>query len=573
MIESLRIENWAIVEQAELELGPGLNVVTGETGTGKSIVLGALSLLTGARASADVVRAGTDRASVEAVFSVDRIPGLVAELRRRELDRGLDCGELVVQRSISGTGRSRGRVAGELVPATTLADLFAGVIEISSQHSSQSLLRPDTQGHLLDEAGDLLDARAEVEQRVREARQIDAELATLCAEAEERARRLDFLAFQVAEIDAVGLVAGEIDELDQRLTRLAHADRLLASGAAACSALVGHAEAGGVAESGSAGEHVGAARRALDEVADLDPRLAELADRLRACNAELIDIAADVERSLQNVDADPARLAEVEDRLGAIDALRRKYGQTEQDILGFCERARAELASIAGADTRIEELASQRSETIAALGRAAAGLSRGRARAARKLSRLVTGSLDGLAMVGARFEVVLTKQDPPQDDLPCGPSGAERAEFRFAATPGEPVRPLQRVASGGELSRIALAVRNALRKSGAGMVLVFDEVDAGIGGRVAERVGRALSELAQHHQVLCITHLPQIAAFGDVHFRVRKVIQGGRTTVIVERIDRDARIDEIARMAGGEEITDATREHAVQLMQVRSQHN
>lgn len=562
MIDSLRIENWVIVEAAELEFGPGLNVLTGETGTGKSIVLGALALLAGGRASPDAVRAEAKNAVIEASFDVTG--ELAQELERREFDVG--GGELLVQRTIVRGGRSRARVAGELVPSSTLSELFSDHIEISSQHSSQSLLRPEIQGRLVDESGGLLLLRAEVEAGVGAVRELDAELEALRAQAEERARQQDFLEFQLREIDEVGLVPGEIQEIESVHARLAHADRLEGEGRAACAALVG---ADAAEEAPSAVDRIGTAARSVEGLAGLDPGLEEIASRLRNQEAELLEVARDLERYLQQVEADPARLAEVEDRLAAIGQLQRKYGSSDDEIGAFRERIVVDLDAALGADARIAALVARRRDCVDALSTLAARLSEGRQQSARELGKLVEVEVGSLAMSGACFEVKLDPVEAPSD-LPCGASGAERAEFLFSANPGEPVRPLRMVASGGELSRVFLAVRNALRKSGAGRVLVFDEVDAGIGGRVAERVGRALSELSVHHQVLCITHLPQIAAFGDVHFRVTKGQRRSQTRAQIERVEGKARVEEIARMAGGESVTAATRSHAKELLGLKN---
>jgi DNA repair protein RecN (Recombination protein N) len=570
VIETLRIRDWVIVAEAELEFGPGLNVLTGETGTGKSIVLGALSLLAGGRGSADAVRTGSERAFVEAVFRTEATPDFELELARRDLYPEVDgegvAHELVVSRTISASGRSRARVAGELVPASVLAELLSGRIEISSQHSSQSLLRPDVQGRLLDEAGGLLPVRTRVSELVAELRASDAERVKLQALAEERARQQDFLAFQVSDIDAVGLASGELDELAAEHRRLAHADRLLVEGWSACASLLGQADAGSDGEVVGARDLVTTARRALEGVSDLDSRLGDFAERLRGCETELEDVASDLERYVSSVEADPQRLAEVEERLAIIESLRRKYGQSEREIAEFRERAVNELAAIEGAEARIDELATRRAELAESLATAARELTQGRVDSARELGAEVAASLADLGMPGARFEVGLESLEPPES-LACGANGSERAEFLFAGNPGDALRPLQRVVSGGELSRVFLAVRNALRrKSRAGMVLVFDEVDAGIGGQAAERVGRALAELARHHQVLCITHLPQIAAFGDVHFRVQKREKRGRAVAEIARVEGDLRIDEIARMAGGRSVTAATRKHAAELL-------
>jgi DNA repair protein RecN (Recombination protein N) len=566
VIEQLRIRDWVIVESAELELGPGLNVLTGETGTGKSIVLGALSLLAGGRASPDAVRTGAESASIEAVFSVSGAPELAAELSRRELRA--DSGELLVERTIARAGRSRVRVAGELVPVSTLAELFEGRIEISSQHSSQTLLRHDVQGRLLDEAGGLLPLRSEVLAAVGELRALDRELLELRGEREDRARRHDFLAFQLREIDELGLRPGEIAELESAHARLAHADRLVSEGAAACAALVGGETGGETGDAPGAADRLAAAARIVAGLAALDPGLAEISERLRAQESELFEAARDLERYLQRIESDPAQLARIEDRMAALERMKRKYGRSEDEIMAFRARAAAELESVQSADARADGLGAERERRVRALAELAAKLTAGRRTAAGELAAGVEGELASLAMPGARFRVRLDPAESPPG-LPCGGAGAEQVAFEFSANAGEPARDLRLVASGGELSRVFLAVRNALRKSGAGMVLVFDEVDAGIGGRVAERVGRALSELSRHHQVLCITHLPQIAAFGDVHFRVSKVERAGRALARVEAVAGEARVDEIARMAGGEAVTAATRRHARELLRAK----
>ena len=343
MIESLRIENWVIVEAADLEFGPGLNVLTGETGTGKSIVLGALALLAGGRGSADAVRTGADRAVLEAVFAP--AGELTEELSRRELDT--DGEGLIVQRTLVPGGRSRVRVAGERVPASTLSELLADQIEISSQHSSQGLLRPEIQGRLVDDSGGLLPLRAEVAASLDSLRSLDADLATLRGESEERARQQDFLAYQLAEIDEVGLVPGEVAELESARARLAHADRIANEGRAACAALVG---AEPVDELPNAIDRLSEAIRWVEGLAVLDPALAELTTRLRAQESELFEAARDLERYLQRIDSDPARLGEVEDRLAAIRQLQRKYGNSDREIAESRERIAEDLAAAEGAD-------------------------------------------------------------------------------------------------------------------------------------------------------------------------------------------------------------------------------
>jgi len=565
LIESLRIENLAIVEEAELEFGPGLNVLTGETGAGKSIVLGALSLLVGARAEPGALREGVAQGGVEALFRTESLPDLEAELAGRDLAAAdpneEDAHALVVRRTLSSTGRSRARVGGQLVPVSTLAELFTGRVEVSSQHSSQSLLRPETHGWLLDESAGLQARRAAVAEAFESLRALDEELSRLRGEAAERERQRDFVAHQLAEIDAVGLERGELAGIESEHARLAHADALRREGTAALLALRGD-EAG---EASSAADALVAAVRAGEEMARMDPAQGDWVARLRVVSDEVFDAARELERYVDRIEADPEALTRLDERIGAIEKLRRKYGRDEDEIFATRDTLAASLDETLGADARIESLAAPRDAHEAAHASAASTLTRARRRAAKKLSAAVESGLHELAMPEASFAVALdapTQTSGWPEGAVAGPGGSEVPEFRFTANPGESPRSLRRVASGGELSRVFLAIKNALRRAGPGMVLVFDEVDAGVGGRVAERVGRALAELSASHQVLCITHLPQIAAFADRHFRVEKSARRGRTRTRITHLDEQARVEEIARMAAGEDVTEATRRHA-----------
>jgi DNA repair protein RecN (Recombination protein N) len=560
LIEALRIQNVAIVEEAELEFGPGLNALTGETGAGKSIVLGALALLAGARADPGSVREGSEGAAVEALFRTGALPELEAEL----VERGFEVPdhELVVRRTLTPAGRSRARLAGQLVPVAQLAELFAGRIEVSSQHDSQSLRRAEVHGLLLDRVGELLTERRAVAEGYAALRALEEELAQLRGEAAERARRQDFLAFQVREIEAARLDPREGEALRAERSRLAHAARLRGEGAAALALLAGDPM---LAEQVGAADLIGDAARRLAALARLDPALAGLAERTQAAGAELSDAARELERYLDACEADPARLGQLEERLHQIEALQRKYGADVEEVLRFRDAAAAELARIGGADLREAAILRERERRRAKLEKDAAALSTGRARAARALARRVEAALRELAMPQARFAVALEPADSPEG-FPCGPLGREAPEFLFSANAGESPRALRKVASGGELSRVLLALKNAARGAEGGMVLVFDEVDAGVSGRAAERVGRALAELAAHHQVLCITHLPQVAAWAGTHFRVEKRERGGRTRAQLARVEGEERVEEIARMAGGESVGEATRRHARELL-------
>ncbi|MGI9433195.1 MAG: DNA repair protein RecN [Myxococcota bacterium] len=552
LIESLRIESLAVVESADLELGPGLHVVTGETGAGKSLVLGAVALLAGGRADPESVRPGADAARVEAVLRVDAVPGLGRALDEQGLE--VEAGGVTVQRTVAREGRSRARVAGVLMPAAALAQLFGEHLEVASQHESQALRRPETHGALLDAWSGLTDSRTRVEALVGEIRALEGELATLRTQAEERARREDFLAFQVRELDAASLREGEREELEREQGRLGHAERLREDAGVAAAALGGDPDAaeGGVVPL------LALALRRLEGAAGHDSTLVPSLERLRSAELEVADLASELTAYAESIEADPKRLAAAEDRLALLDRLGRKYGANEAEMLEFRDRAEQELAALAGADERIAKLEGEGAQLRAQLEAEAKKLSDGRRRGAKRLERKLRTALGELALEGAAVRVDLTAREGPEG-LPCGPSGAEVPEFLFSAHPDLPPRPLRRVASGGELSRIFLALKNTLRQAAPGGTLIFDEVDAGIGGAVADRIGAVLAELSADHQVLCITHLPQVAARATAHWSVRKDASG-RAEVV--RLDEAGRVEELARMAGGEKVTQATRSHA-----------
>jgi DNA repair protein RecN (Recombination protein N) len=558
LIETLRIRNLAVVDRAEIELGPGLTALTGETGAGKSIVLGALALLAGARASADAVRDGADEALVEAVLRIDT--DLDAALRERGIEA--EDGALVVARSVSREGRSRAWLGGRLVPVAALAELLADRLEIASQHESQSLRRPERHGLLLDAFGDLLARRDAVASGHAALRALCAERDRLAAASEERERQRDFLAFQQGELDAADVQPGELDAIGAEHARLVHASELRGEAGAAVAALAGEATQG---EDGGAVDRVDAAARRLEPLVAHDAALGPLTERLRAAASELLDVARDLERYADGIDVDAGRLAEVEERMALLERLRRKYGRSEAELFATRDRIARELGAVAGGDDRLRALAGEIAEVRTALAADAEALSAGRRDAAARLSHVVADSLARLDLPHARLEVAL---DPTaaEGELPCGATGAETVELRFSANVGEAPRPLRKVASGGELSRVFLALKNALRSAESGAVLVFDEVDAGIGGRAADRVGALLAELGAAHQVLCITHWPQIAAAAATHLRVTKRTQAGRTLTAVEPLGAEERVEELARMAGGTKIGEATRAHARELL-------
>ena len=570
MIESLRIENLAIVEEAELEFDTGLNVLTGETGAGKSIVLGALSLLLGERPQPGALRDGAEQGGVEALFRTEGLDDLEADLGARDLSAPdqAEAHELVVRRTLTAGGRSRARVGGQLIPASTLAELLTGRLEISSQHSSHALLRTETHGWLLDSAGGLLEDRRAVAEAYGTLQSLDVELAGLREASAERERQRDFVLYQLAEIDEVGLEPGELDSLESDHARLAHADALRQEGSMALRALRGDE----VGEMASATDRIAEAAKAGEQMARMDGDLESWVANLRGLGDQLFESARVLDRYVEGIEADPATLGRLETRIAGTEKLRRKYGREEAEIFATREALIRERDALEGADDRIDDLVRKRAPALEVLERAATRLTRGRKRAAKALSKSIESGLRDLAMPDARFSIALegVALSGGPEGATAGPSGAERPEFLFSANPGETPRSLRAVASGGELSRVFLAVKNALRQAGGGMVLVFDEVDAGMGGRAAERVGRALAELAETHQVLCITHLPQIAAFAKRHFRVEKAARKGRTRTRISLLEGTERVEEIARMAAGEDITDATRKHARALIRAAS---
>jgi DNA repair protein RecN (Recombination protein N) len=560
VIERLSIRELALVEELELELGPGLNVFTGETGAGKSIVLGALALLAGRRAPADLVREGASEARVEAVLDTRRLPELEAALGERGLER--DEGELIVRRTVAKNGRGRSWLGADSVPVAALAELIGEAIEVSSQHASLALLRPEAQGRLLDAFAEAVALRSEVENGVRVLRASGAEIARLEAEAEERTRRSDYLQFQLRELDDAQLDLEEARTVGEEHRRLAHAERLGTETAAAATLLLGDP---GAPEAEGAADAVGAAANAVEALASLDPDLAPLAERLGAARSELTDLAAELERYAGRSEVDPARLEEVDRRLAELERIRRKYGGSIEAALALRDEVAAELEALGGSDDRLRKLTAEREAEHGRIAERASELSRVRTRAARRLAQAAEAALHELALEEARFDVAL-EPTPAAAGLPCGAAGHESAELQFAANPGEPFRALRQVASGGELSRIFLALKDVLRTTGSGRVLVFDEVDAGIGGAVAERVGARLAALATRQQILCITHLPQIAAHADRHFLVEKRSAGGRTRTHVKPLDEAGRVEAIGRMAGGQRVGAATLDHARALL-------
>jgi DNA repair protein RecN (Recombination protein N) len=555
MLVELRITDYALIERVTLSLAPGFNVLTGETGAGKSIVVGALGLLLGERASSDVVRTGRDRAIVEGTFEVRGRADLAAALDAHGLDAdgvAENGGTVTLRREVAASGRARAWVNGSAVTATVLAEIGRRLVDLHGQHEAQTLLDEASQRDILDAfAG----AHAQAV-RVREAhgalvaaRRDRETLATRRAEAIKRA---DWLRHVAAEIEGAAPVDGEDERLDDEAKRLEHADELRLLAAQSAALLDG--------DDDGALTQLAAARKALERLARLDPGHAALAERLADATAALAELARDLDGYAESVDLDPARLAAVQRRREVLYGLMQKHGPTLADVLRTGREVRAELDLVDAAGFDVATLEARERAAQAALVSAARALSATRTGAASRLATAVSAHLPALGMADGAFAVRLEPRAVPVAD------GAETVEFRVRLNAGHDDRPLARVASGGELARVMLALKSVLADVDGMPTLVFDEVDAGIGGAVGLRVGDAMRALAATHQVFAITHLPQIAARAHHHVQVAKAPKGGVTTTDVVAVEGDAREREIARMLGGDGDSDVGRAHARELL-------
>ena len=547
MLDELHIRDLGVIEDVTLRLSPGLNVLTGETGAGKTIIVSALELLRGARASAPQVREGAHVAVVEA--RLHPVPDSALEWVEDDDE------DLVVARELSvsaGAGRSRARVGGRLAPVSALTTVAHGLIELHGQQDSTRLGQATVQRDLLDRYGGapLHDARAQYQHTFEAYEQTRAELDALRTEQRERARERDRLQYELGEIDTVDPRPDEEYDLDNDLRRLEHAESLVMASREAA-ALLNH--------EGGARDAVGAAVAGLRTVADVDPDLDDLHQQLERVASEVQQLGLDLAAYGDGVAIDPETLELARSRRSALAQLVRKYGADTREVCAYAERARVRVATLEQDDQREDLLAQQLATLEEDVRVAAVRLRDARVDAARELRHVVASHLDELAMPGARLHIELTEITP-------GPSGADRVDFMLAANPGEPALELGRFASGGERSRIALALRLALADADDTPVLVFDEVDAGIGGGVARAVGAKLAALARGRQVLCVTHSAQLAAHADAHFLVTKDTADGRTRSRVEPLDREARVHELSRMLSGSVDSEVAARHADEML-------
>lgn len=540
MLRYLRIRNLAVIEQVQVEFEPGLNVLTGETGAGKSVLVEAVGLLLGGRASSDLVRTGADVAQVEAQF--------------QDGDT-----EVVLRRDVTAQGRSRAFVNGSLVTAGALREFSDRLVELHGQHEHQILMDPESHLTLLDTYAGLENDLAGVGEAFSKLQALKTELRALQLDERQKAARVDLLAFQRDEIARARIQPDEDEELTATRQVLVNAEKL--------QRLSGEAYAALYESDGAVLGALTAIWRRLGDLAALDPRVAPYLETREAIKSQLEDLAFFLRGYADDIEASPARLQEVEDRLVLLERLKRKYGPTLSDVIAHHDTAVQDLEGLAGLDARAEAVAGEVTAAGAQYLDRARALSAARRTAADRFASALEGSLSELAMGRTQFAVRF--EPPPATEDGWTAAGFDRAEFLVSPNPGEELRPLARIASGGELSRVMLALRSLSVTAGTGRALVFDEVDAGIGGRAADDVGRKLQKLGRDAQVLCITHLPQIAACAGAHYRVSKNVREGRTVTAVHRLAERERAEELARMMAGGTVTESVLASARELLASR----
>jgi DNA repair protein RecN (Recombination protein N) len=569
VFDQIRIRGLGAIEDAELQLGPGLTVLTGETGAGKTMVVTGLGLLMGGRADPGTVRAGAGNAIVEGRLLVD--PAGPAAARAIDAGGDVEDGELLLSRTVSAEGRSRAYVGGRSVPVGVLAELADELVGVHGQSDQQRMLRPARQREALDRyaGATVAEPLSSYVDRYAALRAVEAELAEITTRSRERAQEADLLRFGLAEIAQVEPIPGEDADLAAEDARLAHADGLRAAALTAHGYLAADESASGAEDAIAL---VAAARRALEPQQNHDRDLSALAGRLAEASYLVADIAADLASYAASIDTDPARFAAVQERRAVLSALTRKYGENADAVLAWADRASRRLFGLDNDDERLDGLRQQGAELRAELGELASRLSAARAAAAERFGAAVGAELTALAMPQSRVVVTVSRRPDPAglvvdgESVALGQTGIDDVEMLFAAHPGTALRPLQRAASGGELSRLMLAVEVVFAGADPVPTFVFDEIDAGVGGKAAVEVGRRLARLARSAQVLVVTHLPQVAAFADRHFRVVKSDDGLVTRSGVVMLDDDGRVQELSRMLAGLEGSATARAHAEELL-------
>ena len=554
MLTELRITNFAVIERLSLIIDSGFTVLTGETGTGKSLLIDAVALLIGGRASSDQIRFGEDEAQLEASFEIPLTHPLLQRLRVREV-LGPQDSQLIIRRIIARSGKNRVYLNGVLSPVHVLEEFAGTLIDIHGQHDQQSLLSNSAQLEVLDAFGRLLDLRSQYRSTHREWVRFREERTELAARLQQQTQQEDLLRFQQQELDEAACRIGEEELLQAERHRLGSSRRLVELASEAQERIQGDVH--GILA------NLVLIERALGELSQIDPEMESTVRFASEAKVLLKEVADSLRGYSESLDADPMRLTAIEDRLAVIQKMKKKYGGTIEAVLETHNRVKQELEQLLGADSEIDRydrLIEERQQNVLVLARA---LSKKRADAAKRLTKLVDKELNALKMGSVRFLVQVMPSGPDEN---YGPDGADRVEFLLSANAGEPLKPMSRVASGGELSRVMLALKSVLVDIDHVPVLIFDEIDTGVGGAVAATIGKRLRELGRYHQVLCITHLPQVASQAQHHFSVEKSEVNGRTVATVRSLTGMSREGEIARMLGGERITQKTRSAAAELI-------
>ncbi len=551
MLTHLQIRNFALVESLELSFEQGMSVLSGETGAGKSILLGALGLTLGDRADSGVVRHGSERAEIAATFSTDSLPAVTTWLQEHELDMD---GECILRRTINAEGRSRAFINGQPAPLQMLRELGEQLVDIHGQHAHQSLLKREVQRQQLDDYANHAPLLKQTATSFQQWQQLQQEFEVLQRLAGERDSRLELLRYQVEELEALQLAADEIAALDEEHSKLANVSRLQEGAQGAAVQLYENDETALVSQ-------LERMLRQLQALQEIDPGLAAANELLEGAAIQTREAAGELRHYIDALDNDPQRLNSVEQRLGVIHELARKHRVEPEQLPELHEQLQQELTQLENAGTRLDGLQAEIDTTLADYQMAADKLSKGRSKAAQKLSELISKNMRQLGMGEGHFSIALS----PIEAV-ASAHGQETVEFQVSANPGQPLRPLNKVASGGELSRISLAIQVITAGKGGIPTLIFDEVDVGVGGGVAEMVGRELRTLGGEHQVLCVTHQPQVAAQGHHHFYISKSTDKGNTRTTVEVIEDEQRVAEVARMSGGIAISEQTLSHAREML-------
>ena len=551
MLKHLHIRNFALVETLELDFAEGMTVLSGETGAGKSILLDALGLTLGDRADSGVIRHGEERAEISATFQIQGLPEVQAWLAERELEMDDEC---ILRRTVSADGRSRAYINGQPAPVQSLKELGEQLVDIHGQHAHQSLLKRDIQRQLLDSFAGHTELARETASACRQWQRLNEEYARLSRVGAERDARLELLRYQVQELDALKLEPNELAELDEEHSRLANANRLL-EGAQGAVALLYEGDEQTISTM------LEQTLSELQELQGYDSSLTAACELLEGAAIQAREAATELRRYVDRLELDPERLAWVEQRLADIHELARKHRIAPEALTELQQQLQQELDELDQAGTRLEGMQEEIERSLAHYQNLAGKLSKGRSKAAKQLAELVSANMQELGMGGGRFDITLL----PLDNTPS-PHGLESIELQVSANPGQPLRPLSKVASGGELSRISLAIQVITAGQDGIPTLIFDEVDVGVGGGVAEMVGRQLRALGENRQVLCVTHQPQVAAQGHHHFQISKSSQGKVTRTEVVAIAGEERVAEVARMSGGVTITEQTLDHARELI-------